>query len=772
MKKSSILIVEDNSIVMLELKERLNEMNYEVVDSAVSGMEAVEKANIHRPDLVIMDIRLKGEMDGIDAAAVIRAEYNLPVIYLTAHTDEHTLSRAKLTEPFGYIIKPFEERELFTTIEMALYKHNMERKLKESEHWLNAALQSIGDALIATDINGVVKIINPVAEEITGWQSCSALGLSIKEIFKVKNEAGAELLENPVEISLRNNSIIGEANKILVSKSGTMLHIDYSSAPIKNESGKTTGIVLVFRDISEYVKAKKLIENQKKFLKQIIDTDPNYISVKNSEGKFELTNKAAAAVLGASADEIVGKFDFQFFDSKEVESQRAMENKLIGSQEEIFIPEEKLIDSNGKVHLLQTFKKAIESQNGKEKLVLTVASDITQLKLTERALRASEERIKTLLEAIPDIVLRCNQREILLDYHAQNTEILFRKNGDVVGKSLFEIFEYDFAHKLSSFSKKASSTGEIQVFDYEFGADFPSVYQVRIFSNAQDEFIIILRDITKMKLVENESLNYLKELQVNKNVLEQKAADLTELNTKLNKSEQELIALNAAKDKFFSIIAHDLRSPFNSLIGITECLYNDVDKISKEEIKSLLLDLNKSAKSTFNLLENLLQWAAIKTKKINYDPKILELDKLIQGVVELYSGIAFSKGIMLSSDISPSITAYGDYNMVSFVLRNLISNAVKFTKPGGVINVYVQEEKKYIKICVYDSGVGMNPEKVQELFKLDKNVSTPGTYNERGSGLGLILCKEFIEMNKGKISVQSKTGEGSIFGFTLPNMKL
>ncbi|MGE5811086.1 MAG: PAS domain S-box protein, partial [Ignavibacteria bacterium] len=337
--------------------------------------------------------------------------------------------------------------KLFITIEMALYEHGMEKKLKESEHWLNAALQSIGDALIATDTTGIIKIINPIAEEITGWQSEDAIGLNIHDVFKVKNEDDENLIENPVEISLKNDSISGETNKLLISKTGLILNIDYSSAPIKNESGKTSGFVLVFRDVTERVKSKKLIENQKKFLKQIIDSDPNYISVKNSEGMFELTNKAAAASLGTTTEEIVGKFDSEYFDSKEIENQRAMEKKVINSQEEVFIPEEKFIDSKGKIHLLQTFKSAVESRNGKEKLVLTVASDVTQLKFTERALRASEERTKTLLEAIPDIVLRCNECGILLDYHAQARDILLRKTGDVIGKNIFEIFEHDFAEK-------------------------------------------------------------------------------------------------------------------------------------------------------------------------------------------------------------------------------------------------------------------------------------------------------------------------------------
>src|SRR3972149_2504300 len=212
MYKASILIVEDNFIVMMELKDRLTEMGYEIADTVASGEEAINKARLCHPDLTIMDIRLKGAMDGIDAAASIKKEFDIPVIYLTAHTDEDTLQRAKITEPFGYIIKPFDERELNSTIEMALYKHKMEKQLKENEHWLSSTLKSIGDALIATDSNGIIKLINPAAEEITGWKYEEAFNADIKNVFKVCNQENKELLENPVTASLRYTSIVGAVN--------------------------------------------------------------------------------------------------------------------------------------------------------------------------------------------------------------------------------------------------------------------------------------------------------------------------------------------------------------------------------------------------------------------------------------------------------------------------------------------------------------------------------------------------------------------------------
>ena len=770
--KASILIVEDNNIVMLELKDRLEENGYRVIDSVPSGAEAIKKAESFNPDLIMMDIRLKGDMDGIDTAAMIKKELDIPVIYLTAHTDEDTLQRAKTTEPYGYVIKPFEERELFTTIEMALYKHKMERKLKESRHWLSTALKSIGDALIATDSNGIIKIINHVAENITGWKSEEVGGKDIREVFKIKDK------DNPVLISLRYQSILGASNKILIGKNGEETPIDFSSAPIRDNNGRISGIVLVFRDITEKLEAKELIEKQRIFLRQIIDTDPNIISVKNSEGKFELTNKAAAEALGTSVEDIVGKADSEFFNLEEIELQRKIERTVINSLEEVFIPEDKLIDAEGKVHLLQTFKKAIDSQNGDQKLVLSVASDITHLKEAEAALRESEKRIKTLLKAIPDIVIRYKGNGAILDYHMQKSDSLF-PNTNIIGEKIYDILGKNLADKILLFSEEAVRTSKIQVFEQELYNNRELSYkEIRIVNlpvekqdNSLNEFIIIIRDITERKIAQAEMLKYLNEIKQSKNILEQKTLELSNLNFKLNESEKELKALNASKDKFFSIIAHDLRSPFTALVGLTEYLASDYNNISKNELKDISDNLSKSAKLTFNLLENLLQWAKIRTGRINLNPEHFSLKNVIYQMLDLYKGNASNKNIDIEIEINNDIEVFADLNMVETVIRNLFSNAIKFTYEGGKIIVEVKETGESVEISISDNGVGINKDIINKLFQIDQNISTNGTQNEEGSGVGLILCKEFVEMNQGEIFVESEEGKGSCFSFTLPRSK-
>src|SRR5512140_1293632 len=185
---TSILVVEDENIVAKDIMTRLKNLGYGVVGSAASGEDALRLALDTRPDLVLMDIMLKGDMDGIEAAHHILDRLDIPVVYLTAYADEKTLQRAKVTEAFGYLLKPFEERELHITIEMALFKHQMERKLRESEQWLSAILRSVADAVIATDTHGRIRFLNPIASALTGWSLADAVGKPLAEVFCAADE--------------------------------------------------------------------------------------------------------------------------------------------------------------------------------------------------------------------------------------------------------------------------------------------------------------------------------------------------------------------------------------------------------------------------------------------------------------------------------------------------------------------------------------------------------------------------------------------------------
>jgi PAS domain S-box-containing protein len=265
------MIVEDETIVAYDIQSRLTRLGYDVVDIFSTGEEAIAKVQDLAPDLILMDIMLAGELDGVKTAEQIRRRFDLPVIFLTAYADEKTLQAAKLTEPYGYVLKPFEERELHSNIEMGLYRHQLEREIKESRQWFATTLKCIGDAVIATNTKGEVAFMNAVAEALTGWQEAEALGKDLTAVFDIVNETTRAPVENPGLRALRDGVITGLANHtVLIAKGGKEFPIDDSAAPIRDERGHIIGVVLVFRDVTERKQAEDQIRRYNEELEALV----------------------------------------------------------------------------------------------------------------------------------------------------------------------------------------------------------------------------------------------------------------------------------------------------------------------------------------------------------------------------------------------------------------------------------------------------------------------------------------------------------------------
>ena len=249
-----------------------------------------------------------------------------------------------------------------------------------------------------------------------------------------------------------------------------------------------------------------------------------------------------------------------------------------------------------------------------------------------------------------------------------------------------------------------------------------------------------------------------------------------EFEENIKKSEQHLRELNVTKDKFFSIIAHDLKSPFNAILGFAELLYQDFDLYNDEDKRNFAKNIMFASKNTYKLIDNLLQWSRTQTGKIKYNPDYYDFSIIANDTISVLREQAIKKNITLRSDISFNTIAYFDSNMIITVLRNLVSNAVKFSNRNSEVYIkseYIKKEinsvkKSYLYISVADSGIGIKKENFGKLFIIDKHFKTEGTENEKGTGLGLILCKEFVEINGGNIWLESEIGKGSVFYFTIP----
>jgi len=252
-------------------------------------------------------------------------------------------------------------------------------------------------------------------------------------------------------------------------------------------------------------------------------------------------------------------------------------------------------------------------------------------------------------------------------------------------------------------------------------------------------------------------INFLhKNYALERNKLEESKKELQELNLKLNES-------NKSKDMFFSIISHDLKSPFSSIIGLSEILAQNINEFDKEKIQQIADNINKSANETFLLLENLLKWSRLQRGIIIPNFGNHNLSKIVNNVCVLYREVAKTKEISIINKIAGDVSIYCDEEIIKTILRNLVANAIKFTEPKGLVILSATESKGLVEIEVSDSGVGIATDKLPELFSIDKNNSTKGTSNESGTGLGLHLCRALIETHGGKIWVESEVGKGSSF---------
>lgn len=324
------------------------------------------------------------------------------------------------------------------------------------------------------------------------------------------------------------------------------------------------------------------------------------------------------------------------------------------------------------------------------------------------------------------------------------TDIFGLKKENMIGKTLAEYVPIEEQESFLKIDKQVIEDG------------IENINEETLTVNGGETQIISTR---KSRFIDTDGKKYL--IGAMHNITERKKSE-----DSLKENEKLLNELNITKDKLFSIIAHDLRSPLNNIIGLLELLLEKA--ISFEESKQYISILNSSAKNTLVLLDNLLSWATSQTGKICFNPEKILFSNIILETISLNKLQADTKNISLSYLSSNEIEVYADADMLKTVLRNLISNAIKFSNTGDHVRVFAILKQDHVEIAISDDGIGMNEEKREGLFKIISNTTTLGTANENGSGLGLVLCKDFVEKHGGKIWVESEEGKGSNFKFTLP----
>ena len=395
----------------------------------------------------------------------------------------------------------------------------------------------------------------------------------------------------------------------------------------------------------------------------------------------------------------------------------------------------------------------------------------------------TEKKIEKQVDILRDVVIFSESDEknlkllasFLTNVFVEKNETVFHK-GDQLN-AMYIIVEgrvkvHDGDHIFTQFGEK-DFFGEYSLIDSSVrSATVTAVEPTHLLRLDQEDFHKIIEDnIEVSKAVLKALIKRLRDNNILEEKLTQNSLKIEHQRDELDKQKKKLEELNATKDKFFTIIAHDLKNPFNTVIGLSELLVERYDTYDSYKIKEFISQINKFSNDAYNLLEDLLKWAKSQTGKIEVKPEKVDVFELAIENMNLFQEKADKKGVKIDTNVKKGLSAFIDRNMICTVLRNLLSNSVKFTNPGDIINIEAKSINEHIEIIVTDTGIGVPEKNLEKIFKIDSDISTLGTANETGTGLGLIISREFVEKNGGTINVKSKEGNGAQFMFTVPIYK-
>jgi PAS domain S-box-containing protein len=381
------------------------------------------------------------------------------------------------------------------------------------------------------------------------------------------------------------------------------------------------------------------------------------------------------------------------------------------------------------------------------KVVIAVGRDITERKQAEELLSVSEEKYRKLVQYSSDPIFSFEPGGTYKFVNDAFASQFGLQPEDIIGQKPDLLFSPANAVLWYEFLTQAIATGDKSEIEMKWEVKGNQRYLLTMGDPIKDEYgnvlwvTCIAKDITQRRLAEEE----------------------------LRLKNEQLRASNAEKDKFFSIVAHDLRGPMNGFLGLTGIMAEDIESLSSFELKEIATTMRTSAVNIYRLIENLLEWSKMQRGTINFEPQPMFLKKALNKSLELVKDAASKKGIELAINIPEHAVVSADVHMLETIVRNLLSNAIKFSFKGGVVEIKSEKtENKMVQITVKDNGIGMNSELLGKLFKLTENTNRKGTEGEPSTGLGLILCKEFVEKHGGKLIAISEEGKGSSFIFTLP----
>jgi PAS domain S-box-containing protein len=647
-------------------------------------------------------------------------------------------SKTSIFSENGEVVK------VFGTIQDITESEKFRNQLLEidlySEQILNALNTGV---LIINPVDGVIEKANMAFSKLIDVLLNQLIGKEYTSIFYNENENFCALWNIEKEIE--------NIEKIFTKKDGSKLPLIVSKKRIT--INKQHKIIASFIDNSqnrliqeivsnsnkELLQAKEKSEENIKLLSSFIKHSPIFAFIKEvspeeswvlhaSENFINMIGIPGSQMEGKTMEEL---FPLEFAKKISADDWAVVCDGNILKLEESF---------NGKHFTTIKFPITI----GDKKMLAGYTIDITERVKAEFTLKEKESKIRAILEAMPDMMFIQDRNGTYLDFYIPYQAFTYTPPKVAIGQTIDQVLPQNIASEFIKVINRAIETCQIQLFEYSLQMpDGLHYYEARTIAFDENKILSIVRDITS-RFIDEQTIK---------------------------QKNDELLKLNTDKDRFMSILAHDLRSPFNNIIGFVELLTKNIRVYNIDKTESILKILGNSIFKTYNLFEDILQWAKSQAGQLPYEPVYISFNDVSQLVIHNIINLARAKKISINCFESEPIALFADLNMIKTILRNLISNAIKFTDENGKIRVYCEKEGQFATITVSDSGVGIHKDDLDKIFDESNRFSTKGTAQEEGTGLGLILCKEFVEKHDGKIWVESEPGRGSNFKFTIPLFK-
>lgn len=653
-----------------------------------------------------------------------------------------------------------------------------EEKVRKSCEKYKIAYMNSPDAININRLSdGMYVSVNDGFTKILGYTENDAIGRSSLEMNIWVNPEDRENLVKELE----SGGNVKDYEADFLSKTGNIVPGLLSASLIDLDG--VPHILTVVRDITASKKAEEALAKEQFLINSLMNNLSDHVYFKDLNSKFIRTNKSHAISFGLSDPKhVIGKSDFDFFTEKAANQAFEDEQAIIKTGQSI-LKEEKLTRKDCSDVWFSAMKMPLRDNDGKIIGTFGISRDITGRK-------RSELENYALFEIIQGITSTDKLDELLKLIHNSLGKVVYADNCFVALKDqtsgLFS-FPY-FVDKVdttpipTSMGKSCSDyvfrtvkplllnqkkfdslveQGEVEL----IGSNSPSWIGIPLQTPSKVIGVLVLQHYEKENVYSENDLKFL--VSIGNQIaiaIERKKAE-----EEISFKNEQLQLINAEKDKFFSIIAHDLRGPLSAFVDATQILTEEIQNMDLEEIKDITMSMKTSASNIYGLLENLLEWSRLRRGAMDFVPENLNLKKKIEASIDVLSESARKKRIGLKISVPGELEIRADIHMFDTIIRNLISNAIKFTISGGKVIVTANYNgDHYIVVKISDSGIGMAPELRNKLFQIDEKTSRPGTEGETSTGLGLLLCKEFIEKHGGKIWVESSVGQGSTFSFSLP----